>query len=103
MDASTDNHAETLKGGRPTGGQGTGAPAPPSGERPVILAVILFLVFQAVFAWAQVPMDEIKLGVSFLGKQTALLEAKRGANARAAAAADFCHALLNTNEFLYVD
>jgi len=31
---------------------------------PIILAVILFLVFQAVFAWAQVPMDEIKLGVA---------------------------------------
>ena len=35
---------------------------------PVILAVILFLVFQAVFAWAQVPMDEIKLGVAAFGK-----------------------------------
>jgi ferrous iron transport protein B len=34
---------------------------------PVILAVILFLVFQAVFAWAQVPMDEIKLGVAVFG------------------------------------
>jgi ferrous iron transport protein B len=31
---------------------------------PAILAVILFLVFQAVFAWAQVPMDAIKLGVA---------------------------------------
>jgi len=29
--------------------------------------VILFLVFQAVFAWAQAPMDEIKLGVASLG------------------------------------
>jgi ferrous iron transport protein B len=34
---------------------------------PLILAVILFLVFQAVFAWAQMPMDEIKLGVAALG------------------------------------
>jgi ferrous iron transport protein B len=34
---------------------------------PLILAVTLFLVFQAVFAWAQVPMDEIKLGVSSFG------------------------------------
>jgi ferrous iron transport protein B len=34
---------------------------------PVILAVILFLVFQAVFAWAQVPMDEIKLGIAAFG------------------------------------
>jgi ferrous iron transport protein B len=30
---------------------------------PVILASILFLVFQAVFAWAQLPMDAIKSGV----------------------------------------
>ncbi|HEY0799807.1 MAG TPA: ferrous iron transporter B, partial [Steroidobacteraceae bacterium] len=34
---------------------------------PAILAVILFLVFQAVFAWAQAPMDEIKDGVAGFG------------------------------------
>jgi ferrous iron transport protein B len=34
---------------------------------PLILAGILFLVFQAVFAWAQVPMDAIKLAVAALG------------------------------------
>jgi ferrous iron transport protein B len=34
---------------------------------PLILAVILFLVFQAVFAWAQVPMDAIKFAVAALG------------------------------------
>jgi ferrous iron transport protein B len=34
---------------------------------PLILAVILFLVFQAVFAWAQVPMDAIKSGVGVFG------------------------------------
>jgi ferrous iron transport protein B len=34
---------------------------------PILLAVILFLVFQAVFAWAQVPMDAIKLGVADFG------------------------------------
>src|SRR6202035_5892072 len=34
---------------------------------PLILAVILFLMFQAVFAWAQAPMDEIKLGVATFG------------------------------------
>jgi ferrous iron transport protein B len=34
---------------------------------PLILAVILFLVFQAVFAWAQAPMDAIKLGVTAFG------------------------------------
>jgi ferrous iron transport protein B len=35
---------------------------------PLILAAILFLVFQAVFAWAQVPMDAIKFGVAALGQ-----------------------------------
>ena len=34
---------------------------------PLLLAGILFLVFQAVFAWAQWPMDFIKNGVSALG------------------------------------
>lgn len=34
---------------------------------PAILALILFLVFQAVFAWAQLPMDAIKLGVASFG------------------------------------
>jgi ferrous iron transport protein B len=33
---------------------------------PLILASILFLVFQAVFAWAQLPMDAIKSGVGVL-------------------------------------
>jgi len=35
---------------------------------PLILAVILFLVFQAVFAWAQAPMDAIKAGVGMFGE-----------------------------------
>lgn len=34
---------------------------------PAILALILFLIFQAVFAWAQAPMDAIKLGVASFG------------------------------------
>jgi ferrous iron transport protein B len=34
---------------------------------PLILALVLFLVFQAVFAWAQVPMDAIKAGVASFG------------------------------------
>jgi ferrous iron transport protein B len=34
---------------------------------PLILALTLFLVFQAVFAWAQVPMDAIKTGVADFG------------------------------------
>ena len=36
----------------------------------VILAVLLFLVFQAVFSWATVPMDAIKAGMSFLADWT---------------------------------
>ena len=35
---------------------------------PLILALVLFLVFQAVFAWAQVPMDAIKMGVAAFGE-----------------------------------
>jgi ferrous iron transport protein B len=35
---------------------------------PLILALILFLVFQAVFAWAQFPMDAIKYGVAATGQ-----------------------------------
>jgi ferrous iron transport protein B len=31
---------------------------------PLLLALILFLVFQAVFAWAQVPMDAIKQAIA---------------------------------------
>jgi ferrous iron transport protein B len=34
---------------------------------PVILAALMFLVFQAVFSWAAVPMDLIKGGVESLG------------------------------------
>jgi hypothetical protein len=41
--------------------------------------------------------DEVKLAVKFIASQTAAL------HSREAAVADFCHALLNSNEFLYVD
>lgn len=34
---------------------------------PLLLAVVLFLVFQAVFAWAEVPMDAIKAATAWLG------------------------------------
>lgn len=34
---------------------------------PVILAVVLFLVFQAVFSWAEAPMGWIEAGVTALG------------------------------------
>jgi ferrous iron transport protein B len=40
---------------------------------PLILALILFLVFQAVFAWAQFPMDAIKYGVATTGEWIAAL------------------------------
>lgn len=36
-----------------------------------ILAATLFLVFQAVFTWATVPMDAIKEGMAWLGEWTA--------------------------------
>src|SRR5471032_2359756 len=35
---------------------------------PIILTVLMFLVFQAVFSWANVPMDMIKAGVDQLGQ-----------------------------------
>ncbi|WP_020656434.1 ferrous iron transporter B [Massilia niastensis] len=36
---------------------------------PVILAVLMFLVFQAVFSWAAAPMDMIDGGVGAIGEQ----------------------------------
>jgi ferrous iron transport protein B len=36
----------------------------------VILAVVLFLIFQAVFSWANVPMDAIKDAMGWLGDWT---------------------------------
>jgi ferrous iron transport protein B len=38
-----------------------------------ILAVVLFLMFQAVFSWAQWPMDQIQSGMQWLGAQVAQL------------------------------
>jgi ferrous iron transport protein B len=35
---------------------------------PLLLAVVLFLVFQAVFAWAQAPMDAIQAGADALAR-----------------------------------
>jgi Protein of unknown function (DUF1549)/Protein of unknown function (DUF1553) len=49
-------------------------------------------------AWGRpAAADEVKLAVKFLAAQTAAL------HSRETAVADFCHALLNANEFLYVD
>jgi len=38
---------------------------------PIILAAVLFLIFQAVFSWASVPMDAIKSAMAALGAWTA--------------------------------
>jgi hypothetical protein len=60
-------------------------------------------------AWGRRPTeDEVALGLKFLDSQEAVLRpespgGRAGDNARAAAVADFCHALLGANEFLYVD
>ncbi len=35
---------------------------------PIILAIIMFLIFQAVFTWANTPMDMITAGIDSLGK-----------------------------------
>jgi ferrous iron transport protein B len=35
---------------------------------PVLLATVLFLMFQAVFSWAKTPMDAIQSGVTLLGQ-----------------------------------
>jgi hypothetical protein len=49
--------------------------------------------------------DEVRLGLRFLRAQAERQAARLGepGAARDAALADFCHALLNTNEFLYLD
>jgi hypothetical protein len=62
-------------------------------------------------AWGRpATADEVRLGVKFLSTQAETIrskgdaaEAKEPAAIRAAAVVDFCHALLNTNEFLYID
>jgi hypothetical protein len=60
-------------------------------------------------AWGRPPDEaELRLALGFLSKQTEAIQAHGptgGApeSARRAAIADLCHALLNTNEFLYVD
>jgi hypothetical protein len=60
-------------------------------------------------AWGRPPSeDEIQLGLRFLSTQTESRWHADGGSmdreaARSAALVDFCHALLNTNEFLYID
>lgn len=40
---------------------------------PVLLALVLFLMFQAVFAWAEAPMGWIEAGTAWVGEQVAAL------------------------------
>jgi ferrous iron transport protein B len=40
---------------------------------PIVLAIVLFLVFQAVFSWAQAPMDLIEAAVGWCGEQVKAL------------------------------
>ncbi|MDT8870594.1 ferrous iron transporter B [Komagataeibacter rhaeticus] len=55
-------------------GGGTARPlGTASGLGPVILVVLLFLMFQAVFAWAQPLMDAIDAGMGLLGQQVGRL------------------------------
>ncbi len=62
-------------------------------------------------AWGRpATADEVRLGARFIAAQSERLRERAAgarpltpATARSAAVADFCHALLNTNEFLYVD
>ncbi len=63
-------------------------------------------------AWGRQPSpEEIQLGLRFFDTQTEAFRTRRFADGagvdrkavRCAALADFCHALLNTNEFLFID
>ncbi len=47
--------------------------------------------------------EEEKTVLDFLGRQSALIQAADPAEARTAAFVDFCHTLLNSNEFLYLN
>lgn len=38
---------------------------------PIILVALLFCIFQAVFSWATIPMDLIKVAIEYLGSQIA--------------------------------
>ena len=46
---------------------------------PVLLAVLLFAVFQAVFSWSVAPMDAIKAGTEWLGQWVATTLPNQGA------------------------
>ncbi len=46
---------------------------------PLLLALLLFFIFQAVFAWAKAPMDAIKAGTDALGAMVAAALPDQGA------------------------
>jgi hypothetical protein len=58
-------------------------------------------------AWSRPPtLEEIEAGLRFLDTQSAIIRERGDTSAdsvRTAALVDFCHAVLNANEFLYVD
>jgi len=57
-------------------------------------------------AWGRsATAEEVQAGLKFLSAQAAVIRAgaTAPASARTAALVDFCHALMNANEFLYVD
>ncbi len=56
-------------------------------------------------AWDRPPSaEEVQVSLGFLHKQAGIVRQEAtGGDAHAAAIADFCHALLSANEFLYVD
>jgi hypothetical protein len=57
-------------------------------------------------AWGRpAEADEVQLGLRFLDRQAARYRAEGAGDepARMAALTDFCHAVLNSNEFVYVD
>jgi hypothetical protein len=55
-------------------------------------------------AWCrQAGCGEVEAGARFFEKQAALYRAEGVRDAELRALADFCHAVLNTNEFVYVD
>ena len=55
-------------------------------------------------AWGRrATSEEVRLAGQFMLRQAALYREEGGAGAETRALADYCHAVLNTNEFVYVD
>jgi hypothetical protein len=71
------------------------------GEDPEKMAAAAYRV-----AWGRPASgEEVRLALAFLGRQAGLYRAEGAGDekARSQALFDFCHALFNTNEFVYVD